>query len=94
MTVISFQIPINSIMMENSLITAFLVGLRQISLIRDKKGGKLLSITVQNSLIYRYLFSLSFSIGENDEMFARGKIHVSTGIATDIDAIDMSQAVA
>ncbi len=27
------------IIMENSLITAFLVGLRQISQIRDKKGG-------------------------------------------------------
>ncbi len=37
---LSSQIPINSIIKDNSLITAFLVGLRQISLIRDKKGGK------------------------------------------------------
>ena len=40
--------------MENSLITAFLVGLRQISQIRDKKGGK-----VQ---LFNYVSSFSFFI--------------------------------
>ncbi len=37
--------------MENSLITAFLVGLRQISQIRDKKGGKVQHIITSNNYI-------------------------------------------
>ncbi len=37
------------IIMENSLITAFLVGLRQISQIRDKKGGKVQILIYSNT---------------------------------------------
>ena len=43
---------------------------------------------------YRYLFSLSFTTDECNEVVARLKVDVGAGITADIDSVDMGQAVA